>query len=299
MTERHDIAEQFYRILWPLLRYANGKLGIIADPPSWPPGMDEAEPLVRELWKHDDVIAAFVTENPDNLSEGDLRVLASWRHRVEDDFWVLRYLKKYAVFLSSQSPQRAYGVVSLYTPFEAVLGFDLPRLVHTVLLPVGEVITYHGLFLGYPVSFGPGIRRGREREYRNAREREGVISSLPPAPRSEASAAESVRRTNERILRSFGNALANSGLTLRTANAYASLIEEFTRGHLLRLNPPRPIPEMTEEDVAHYVRRGRAARVPPRSLKGAFNRFLGFLHESGRIDWQHGDRLVRSLFHAE
>jgi hypothetical protein len=56
---------------------------------------------------------------------------------------------------------------------------------------------------------------------------------------------------------------------------------------------------MTEADVAEYVRRGRAARIPTRSSRGAFNRFLGFLHESGRIDWQHGNRLVQSLFHTE
>jgi hypothetical protein len=142
VTERHDIAEQFYRVFWPLLRYANGKLGIIAEPPSWPPGMEEATPLIHELWKHDDVIAAFVAENPGDLPAGDLNVLASWRHRVEDDFWVLRYLKKHAVFLSSRSPQHAYGVVSLFTPFEVGLGNDLPRLVHTVLLPIGRVITY-------------------------------------------------------------------------------------------------------------------------------------------------------------
>ena len=125
------------------------------------------------------LIDAFVADNPARLSDDELDIVRSWRHLVTGQFYVFRELKKYTVFLSTTDPTVAYGVLALSQPFEELIGPHLPVLVQTVLLPFQGQIVYDGLMSSYPISFGPGIRRNLNEDFKTAKARQGIVTSLP------------------------------------------------------------------------------------------------------------------------
>ena len=127
-----------------------------------------------------DVINAFVSENPFNLSDDEREIVRSWKDLVAGEFYVYRCLTKYTVFLTAGEPVVAYGVLSLMDSFEDLVGHRLPHLCKTVLLPFQGRIVYDGLLAGYNITFGSGIRGRLKDSYNDAKERQGIITSLPP-----------------------------------------------------------------------------------------------------------------------
>ncbi len=178
-----DDAELFFRLHRSLMHFVNQRLGVVPDvvtPEEFAtlPPQDRLE--VRKAFLNNlDLIEAFVNENPAKLGDDELDIVLSWRHQVSGTFYAFRQLKKYMVFLSSSDPPVAYGVVALTEPFEDLLGPHLPRMTETVLLPFKGRIVYDGLLGGYNISFGGGIKRMLNDSYRQAKERLGVVTSLP------------------------------------------------------------------------------------------------------------------------
>jgi len=183
----------FYDLYVALLSFANGKLGIsteqFSDVRQYVSTPIEARLAVRDaLFTHRELIDQFVAENPAQLSADKLEIAAGWKHALAGKFYLLRYLAKYAVFLTSgASPNRAYGVLGLADPLAEVLGPNVPRLVHTVLLPFRDKIIYDGLVSTYNISFGGGVKRSLNEAYKQAKEAFGIITSLgdPTAPAAE------------------------------------------------------------------------------------------------------------------
>ena len=118
-------------------------------------------------------------DNPAQLTAQELAIVAGWKHAVIGNFYVFRYLKQYAVFLTDKTPPKAYGVLALASPFEEVVGPYLPVLVKGVLLPINGRIIYDGLLSSYRISFGPGIRRSLNENFKAAKATFGIITSLP------------------------------------------------------------------------------------------------------------------------
>ena len=116
-----------------------------------------------------DLIENFIDENPGDLTVDELEIIKSWHELVSGEFFVFRYLKKYTVFLASEKTPVAYGVLALTQPFEELVGPYLPVMTQTVLLPFNGKIIYDGLLSGYPVSFGPGIRRDLKENIRGGK----------------------------------------------------------------------------------------------------------------------------------
>ena len=106
------------------------------------------------------------------------------------EFYVLRFLKKYTVFLTAKEPTVAYGVVALSDPFEEVIDQELPFLCKTVLLPFQDRIVYDGLLSGYNLIIGSNIRRELNDAYNDAKMRHGIVTSLPWRAESPKAAAE-------------------------------------------------------------------------------------------------------------
>jgi hypothetical protein len=67
----------------------------------------------------------------------------------------------------------------LSQPFEELIGPYLPVLTQTVLLPFEDRIVYDGLMSSYNVSFGPGIRRNLNEDFKTAKHRHGIVTLLP------------------------------------------------------------------------------------------------------------------------
>jgi hypothetical protein len=181
--------ELFFKLHRALMFFVNHRLKVIPDKAASPEEFAALSPEVRlkvrdALNANLDLIEFFAAENPANLSDDELDIVRSWRHLVHGKFYVFRELAKYTVFLSTNSPAIAYGVLALSQPFEDLIGPYLPVLTQTVLLPFKGVIVYDGLMSSYNISFGPGIRRNLNQDFKEAKARHGIVTSLPMSDES-------------------------------------------------------------------------------------------------------------------
>jgi len=179
--------ESFYKLYHQLLVYVNKKFKIIdginspKDFKKFP--IEEISKIRERLYKKPELIDSFVKENPLNFSSDELKMIRSWKNFVKGRFYILRYLKNYTIFLDTEEPSKAYGVLALNSPFEEIIGPYLPRLVEAVLLPFNDKIIYDSIFSSYPVTFGGEIRRSLNDDYQKAKARFGIITSLPFTPK--------------------------------------------------------------------------------------------------------------------
>jgi plasmid stabilization system protein ParE len=182
--------ELFYKLHPALLFYTNQRKGVFKDITTIEEFMElpiEEKNKVREaLYKHSKLIDSFVRRNPFNFSQDELEIVKSWKNFVKDEFYLFRYLKKYAIFLDDSSPPKAYGVLALKSDFQEVVGPWLPVFLKAVLLPFKGQIIYDGILIPYPVTFGPGIRQDLKEVYQEAKARFGIITSLPWVEKEES-----------------------------------------------------------------------------------------------------------------
>src|SRR3954454_20891250 len=174
----------FFRLHRGLMFFVNRRLRVldreVATPEAYSGLPPEARVEVHKaLLDHTDLIDAFADENPFGFDEAGLEIVRSWKDLVTGTFYAFRQLRDHMVFLSSTEPVVAYGVLALFDPFEAVVGPYLPRMIKTTLLPFKGRIVYDGLVSGYNVTFGGGIKRRLNEDYKEAKERFGIITSLP------------------------------------------------------------------------------------------------------------------------
>jgi len=187
----------FFKLHPALLFYANRQLKIVGGVPTLEKFMEL--PLERKLkirnalYDHMALIDSFVAENPFNFSPEELEIIAGWKNLVKGTFYLLRYLERYAIFLSVGTPPKAYGVVALTNTFQDILGSGLPIMLEAVLLPFKGQIVYDGFLIPYRIIFGGGIRRELNDKYREAKFKFGIITSLPPPREEEKSDAELLR----------------------------------------------------------------------------------------------------------
>jgi hypothetical protein len=290
MVIEPEKVQRFYQVWFPLLHYINEQRHLIPNFPSkWgkrsvPPA--DAAVLRDALWQDDSLREAFIAENPAHLSPDDLALIASWKHRVAGDFFVFRYLRKYSVFLSAESPAHAYGVLGLVSSIEEIVGPYLPICVKAVLLPFEGRIIYDSLLAPYPVYFGGGIRRDLADTYRHIQEREGIITLLPSNPKSGAS--KNVSAGNKKILSAFQKDLGQAGLSPKMIEQHTANMGAFAQDYLSKQKPPQSLLDLTLEDVAAYIGRKNVNVV---SLK----RFVQFLRDTARMDYQQAQEMLDFL----
>lgn len=174
----------FFRLHKALMFFVNQRLKVVDEDLATPEDFAALSPELRlkvrdALLANRDLIRAFVEENPAHLPDDELAVVDSWRHLVAGKFYIFRDLAKYTVFLSTDRQPVAYGVLALTQPFQELIGPYLPVLVQTVLLPFRGVIVYDGLLNAYNISFGSGIRRSLNEQFKEAKGRHGIVTSLP------------------------------------------------------------------------------------------------------------------------
>jgi hypothetical protein len=169
-----------------LMFFVNQKLEVIPDRPADPDEYASLSPETRTkvhdaFLKHTDLIQSFVDKNPAGFSRDQLDIVLSWRHLAHGRFFVFRELKKYTVFLSTERPPVAYGVLALAEPFEDLIGPYLPVMVETILLPFKNQIVYDGVISRFNITFGGGIRHGLNEDFKAAKAQHGIVTSLPMA----------------------------------------------------------------------------------------------------------------------
>lgn len=226
-----DEALLFFKLHRALMFFVNERRQVLPDELSSPDDFGnqppEARLKVRNALVDDvDLIESFVDQNPFAFTEEELDLVLSWRHLVAGSFYIYRELKSYTVFLDAGKQPIAYGVVALTQPFEEMVGPYLPVLTETVLLPFREKIIYDGLLAGPGVSlsFGAGIRRMLKESYDRAKDRYGIVTSLPV---SELPASAKKPPRGSRSLKRRQTHDVQDVLRIITG-----LIDEFCRNHL-------------------------------------------------------------------
>ncbi len=178
-----DEADLFFKLHRSLMFYVNQRLAVvpgIGSPDEFSALPPETRLEVRNAFLDEtDLIESFVDENPSSLSDEELDIVLSWHHQVTGRFFIFRQLKRFTVFLSTNDSPIAYGVLALTDLFEDLIGPYLPVMAETVLMPFRDKIVYDGLLSGYNITFGGGIRRSLNDDYREAKERLGIVTSLP------------------------------------------------------------------------------------------------------------------------
>jgi len=284
--------ERFYSIWFPLLHFVNQRRNVVpVFPKEWrnahvPP---EVAVLVRDaLWEDDTLREAFIAENPAKLSQDDLALIKSWKYRVEDNFFIFRHLKNYTVFIDSSSPANAYGVQGITGPLEEIIGPYLPIYVKAVLIPFESRIIYDSLLSSYPIHFGGGYRRSLKETYRDIQERGGIITRLPPE--DAVNAQEKVQVSNRKVLAAFQKALGASGLSPKMIQEHSVNLTDFAGEYLHKKAPPGMLLDLTQADIEAYrdLRKDDVNRV-------SFKRFVWFLRDSGRMDWDEAEKLLNFL----
>jgi len=178
-------AELFYKLMWPLQFYVNQQRQIF-------PHVDSLEAYIacpqadkfqvrNALYENIGLLDAFVAENPAHLSADELAIVQSWKRFVAGDFYIVRFLKKAAIFVESSAPSRVYAVLGLTDSLEEVFyGRKPPVWVQTVLLPFRGRIVYDGLLNVYNIYFGAGIRGNLKEIYMAAKQNRRIIETLEP-----------------------------------------------------------------------------------------------------------------------
>ncbi len=280
-----DQVDRFYHIWFELLHYVHEKRHLAPNFPNTPEAMsispDDALQLRKALWADDALRESFIAANPAGLPSADLAIVASWKYRVDGNFFIVRHLKKYSVFLSELPAAHAYGVLGLVSPIEDVVMYPLPVYVHAVLLPFEGQITYDSLLEPYSIMFGPGFRSGVNDTYRNAQEREGIITNLEPAevPADLHKVQKGIIIRNAKILGAFRKDMARRGLSHIMVERHASNIDTFAQDYLLVQDPPRGLLDMTPADMQTYL-----CTLEDETLKTSFKRYVRFLDETTRFD---------------
>jgi hypothetical protein len=188
----------FYKLRWSLLAYANQHLKTIPPVAGFEEigkrPVEQVAKLRNALHDNLDLLERFLAENPSGLSPQELAIVASWRHCVRGDFYILRFLKPYAVFLSGKEPAHLYGVLGISDPLEVMLrSAPRPLLVQATLLPFRDRIIYDGIMNVYSLTFGGGIRGRLNKDYSRLKEREGIIEQLA-GPTGESQIRTSLAR---------------------------------------------------------------------------------------------------------
>jgi hypothetical protein len=280
-----DQVERFYHIWFELLHYVHEQRHLAPNFPDTPKAMsispDDALKLRNALWADEGLRESFIATNPAALTSADLAIIASWKYRVDRNFFIVRHLKKYSAFLSEQPATHVYGVVGLVSSIEEVVTFSLPVYTHAVLLPFEGRITYDSLLEPYSISFGHGIRSVMNNAYRNAQEREGIITTLDPAEvqTNLLKVRKEILARNAKILNAFREEESRRGLRHTTVEKYVSNIDAFGQYYLLALNPQRGLLEITPTDVQTYF-----STSGDETLKNSFKHYVRFLDETARLD---------------
>ena len=288
--------ERFYRVWFALLHYVNTQLHLV---PAFPASLGEQDVSpevtiqVRDaLWANDALREQFIAENPAQLPAVDLALVASWQYRLAGSFYIFRSLQNHTIFLLATSPAHAYGVLGLVSTIEETVPLPLPVYTQAVLLPFEHSIIYDSLLVSYNVMFGPGYRQGIQETYRNIQEREAIITSLLPEDQavSEAHLRKDILARNRKVLTAFNRELGKSGLLHQTVETHVATITDFASTLLLASIPPRGLLDLTSADIQSYL-----SEKSGKQLVTSFKRFIRFLMDTGRIEYEQGQSLYDGL----
>ena len=301
MTLPPTQVQHYYRLWLPLLQFANQQLGLFSDlrGTAGPDSIDRDRAIkVRDaLWENDRILDRFVEENPVGFQSEALAILKSWKHRRTGEFFVYKVFKKHGIFINQKEKPEVFEVKGLQSSFDEILPF-FPILVQTVLLPFQGELIADGLFASYSVYFGKGIQAELKDIYNDAKERGTIITTLVPLeqpPLRDALLAKA-EATNKRVLSVLQKHEYKSGLSANTVERDQVVASDFAR-YLLGQQPlPVSLRDFITEDVLRYMQ--SLPEAGRKTARISLKRFTNFLRDTGRLDWDEADHILKELKQA-
>jgi hypothetical protein len=151
------------------------------------------------------IIDEFLAENPDELTPEQLTIVSQFKRFVRGDFFVERFLTKYAIFIDQKD--HVYGVLGLTEPLNEMIDKSyLPLNIYTTILPFNDKIVYDGIFKSRNVFFGGGIKGELKEIYMSAKQCNRIIESLA----KPSSATRRKKQTSNKALAPVINELKKS-----------------------------------------------------------------------------------------
>ena len=286
LTEQE--AKRFYNIWFPLLNYVNEKRNLSPTfAESWHNqnvNPQDAVILRDALWEDDTLREGFIAENPHNLSAVDLALVESWKHRVNDSFFIAHYLKSHAIFITGKL---AYGVWGITNSIEEMTDGQTPVYVKTVLIPFENRIIYDSLIAPYPVVFGGGYKKSLKDTYRAIQERGGVITQLP---HNSIPTIDIVQQSNKKVLKAFSRELGKAGLSPQKMTEHIQSITDLADKFLLKQTPPEFLLDITPALLTRYAQTSKT-KINWVSIK----RYARFLRDTYRQDWNDAENLLDAV----
>ena len=173
--------DKLYELLFYLLDYTNNKYKINKRLINKLNNKTQIDPreiieIRKRLWKDNSIIEEYIEKNPQKLQGEDLKIIESWKNRIEARFIMVKHLKKHTIMMTGKE---TYGIVGISNEISEIIPtYALPIFVETVLIPFEDVITYDTILLPYMISFGGGMKKFINEEYIEAKNSGKIIYSL-------------------------------------------------------------------------------------------------------------------------
>ena len=117
------------------------------------------------------------SENPDNLDEKFISIIKEWNEKkVNDGFILYKYEEEYALLINDDNIYYVKGLKERLR--DMIPEQNLPMYIKTVLLPYKNYIVYDSYIQQYKMSFGNGIRKIWDDNYKKMLKENKVKSEL-------------------------------------------------------------------------------------------------------------------------
>lgn len=161
-----------------LLTFVNNSCNIIPDfgAPDNPAGLDIGNILKirNKLWENSSLIDQYLKES--DLNDEDFQIVNSWKKYINEDFIVIKELKKFCVMLDSKK-EILYGVSAISNPLSEIIPF-FPSFVKTALIPFKGRIIYDSIVVNSNVRFGSNYKKSLNISYAGIKKKKGIITVL-------------------------------------------------------------------------------------------------------------------------
>jgi hypothetical protein len=277
MNLHPEECDQFYRIWFSLLSYANKREGLVPSFPKTPLigniKQQDAGIIRNTIWSSDYLLSSFVSDNPDNLSMDDMRIAISWEGRINSRFMIIKHLKQHSIFMDVSDNGKVYGVKGIISPISEILPFPLPIMVDAVLLPFVDKVIIDSLLIPHNVIFGRGIVNDVKAQFRRLEESLGIIINLNDSDPSPA-----ILKGNKKILSEFQKWLGRQSLSPKMQHEHFLNIEILVRD-ILNIAPVQSLSQLSAESVSRYL------LLSNKTNKVSVKRLLKFLIDTDRLDF--------------
>lgn len=172
----------FFKLMLPLQFFVNEKLNVLPRVKTFEKyckaSMQEKFEVRQRLFENIYLMDEFIDENPQDYPMKELAAVSKWKKFVKGDFFIERYLKDYAAFVSDEAEVFAvYGLTAALDEYFPKFALPL-RLGEVIFLPFQDKIITDGFFLPYNIIFGGGIKKELKEIYMKAKRKDKIIKTI-------------------------------------------------------------------------------------------------------------------------